>query len=198
MGTIDEVTFQKKQQLRKQAVTGRDNLLEVDEFSRMIWDKLLALPQFINAKTVMTYLDFDNEVRTSEYLPELWRMKKRVVVPYCTGNDIHLFRLENINELSPGAWRILEPKPELRRLPDRSIRANQLDLIIVPGVAFDSRGNRLGMGKGYYDRFLRHVRPDVVKAALAFECQMVKEVPTTSHDIRMNMIITEKGIYVVD
>ena len=146
----------------------------------------------------MTYLDFGSEVRTREYLPELWKLGKQVVVPYCVGDDLRLFCVEGVDELSPGMWGILEPKPEWRGRLDRRVEAAELDLIIVPGVAFDRRGGRLGFGKGYYDRFLRQVRADAVKIALAFECQLVEEIPMTEQDVCMDKVITEKWIYDID
>ena len=69
-----------------------------------------------------------------------------------------------MDELSPGIWQILEPKPEWRARPDRHLEPAELDLIVVPGLAFDRCGGRLGWGKGYYDRFLKYVRPDAVEA----------------------------------
>jgi len=163
--------------------------------SRRIWDKILALPQFAHARTVMIYLDFGSEVRTREYVPELWRMGKKVVVPYCMAHELRLFHLQNMDELTPGTWQILEPKPEWRTRSDQHVEAAELDLILVPGAAFDRNGDRLGLGKGYYDRFLRHVRADAVKIALAFECQLADEIPVLPHDVRMDMVITENAVY---
>jgi 5-formyltetrahydrofolate cyclo-ligase len=186
---------QKKKQLRQQLTAMRNNLLEVDSFSRLIWEKLFALPELSKARTVMTYLNFGNEVRTLEYVSELWKLGKQAVVPYCIAKELRLFRLERIEELSSGMWGILEPKPEWRERADRRVDATELDLIIVPGVAFDRRGGRLGFGKGYYDRFLQNVRADAVKIALAFQCQLVEEIPMTERDVRMDKVITEKAIY---
>jgi 5-formyltetrahydrofolate cyclo-ligase len=190
-----EKVLQRKQELRQSVAAHRETQQEVDLLSRRIWDKILALPQFVRAQTMMTYLDFGNEVRTRDYVPKLWQLEKRVVAPYCMAHELRLFHLKNMDELTPGAWQILEPKPEWRARSERHVEAAELDLIIVPGVAFDRNGDRLGLGKGYYDRFLRHVRPDAVKIALSLECQLVDEIPVLPHDVRMDMVITENTAY---
>jgi 5-formyltetrahydrofolate cyclo-ligase len=145
----------------------------------------------------MTYLDIGGEVRTRRYVPELWRLGKKVVVPYCVARKLRLFHLKNMDELSPGTWQILEPKPEWRECTERHVEAAELDLIVVPGVAFDRYGGRLGLGKGYYDRFLPHIRTDALKIAPAFECQLVDNIPVLPHDVRVDMVVTEKAVYKV-
>jgi 5-formyltetrahydrofolate cyclo-ligase len=192
--SLDE-TLQMKQQLRRSVAARRETQEGADELSRRIWDKILALPQFASARTVMTYLDIGGEVRTRRYMPELWRLGKKVVVPYCVAREIRLFHLKNMDELSPGTWQILEPKPEWRKRAERQVEAAELDLIVVPGMAFDRCGGRLGLCKGYYDRFLPHIRPDALKIAPAFECQLVDKVPVLPHDVRVDMVVTENAVY---
>ena len=106
-----------------------------------------------------------------------------------------MFRLADMNELAIGMYKILEPKPELRSLPDKQCGPTELDLVMVPGVAFDRRGGRMGHGKGYYDKLLQHARPDTPLVALAFECQLFPEIPVAGHDIFMDKIITETTVY---
>src|SRR6188768_434018 len=108
------------------------------------------------AKTVMWYVDAGSEVRTRHTLPEALTHGKRVVVPWCVveTNQLELFLLDDMSELVDGAYKILEPKDELRRLPNKVVRPEELDLVMVPGTAFDPRGGRMGQGKGYYDRLL--------------------------------------------
>ena len=195
--TLEKI-LRDKQELRQSMATRRESQAEVDVLSRRIWDKILALPQFMRARTVMTYLDIGSEVRTRRYVPELWRLGKQVVVPYCTAGELQLFHLKNMDELSPGTWQILEPKPEWRERAERQVDAAELDLIVVPGVAFDRDGCRLGLGKGYYDRFLRHIRPDALKISPAFECQLVDKIPVLPHDVRVDMVVTENAVYKAD
>jgi 5-formyltetrahydrofolate cyclo-ligase len=100
-----------------------------------------------------------------------------------------------MSELEIGMYKILEPKKDLRELAAKKVDVKALDLIIVPGVAFDQRGARMGHGFGYYDKLLEHARPDVPLVALAFECQLFPEIPTQAHDVFMDKIITEKAVY---
>jgi len=90
---------------------------------------------------------------------------------------------------------MLEPKPELRHLPQHQVEVRTLDLIMVPGVAFTREGARMGHGKGYYDKLLQHARADAPLVALAFECQLFPEIPVQAHDIFMDKIITERAVY---
>ncbi|MGA2061578.1 MAG: 5-formyltetrahydrofolate cyclo-ligase [Thermoguttaceae bacterium] len=192
--SLDE-TLQKKLQLRRSVAARRETQGGLDVLSRRIWDTILALPQFVRAQTVMTYLDIGSEVRTRPYVPELWRLGKSIVVPYCVARELRLFHLKNMDELSLGTWQILEPKPEWRKRAERHVNAAELDLILVPGVAFDRYGGRLGLGKGYYDRFLLHIRPDALKIAPAFECQLVDNIPVLPHDVRVDLVVTENAVY---
>jgi 5-formyltetrahydrofolate cyclo-ligase len=92
-------------------------------------------------------------------------------------------------------YKILEPRANLRELPEKRVDISEVDLIMVPGVAFDRRGARMGHGFGYYDKLLEHARPDTPLVALAFECQLFPEIPTQPHDIFMDKIITERATY---
>jgi 5-formyltetrahydrofolate cyclo-ligase len=93
-------------------------------------------------------------------------------------------------ELTLGPWGILEPKGEFYR----PFPLEEIDVVIVPGVAFDERGNRLGFGRGFYDKFLRRLSERVSFVALAFELQVVRRLPSQSHDVAVDYIITEKRI----
>jgi 5-formyltetrahydrofolate cyclo-ligase len=187
-----------KRAVRAQANAGRQRQENKDQLSRQICRKLAALPEYAAAQTVMLYVDFGPEVRTRHFLEVAGQDGKRLVVPYCVGDDLGLFLLESIDELTPGTWGILEPKAELRGLADRTVDPGELDLIVVPGVAFDRRGGRVGHGKGYYDRLLRRVRAGAALVALAFESQLVDEVPMQPHDVFMDKIVTEAAVYTRD
>jgi 5-formyltetrahydrofolate cyclo-ligase len=186
---------QRKTQIREEAHARRNQQPDKDALSQHICAAFVALPEYTAARTVMYYVDVRSEVRTRHYLPTALTHGKRIVVPYCVNNELELFLLEDMNELAVGMYRILEPRPELRPLPARRIEAKELDLVMVPGVAFDRRGARMGHGFGYYDKLLQHARPDAPLVALAFECQLFDEIPTAAHDIFMDRIITEKAVY---
>lgn len=189
---------QQKAAIREQARANRVAQPDKDELSRVICEKFVSLPEYAAARTVMFYVDARSEVRTRHALPAALASGKRIVVPYCANNELELFHLTSLDELAVGMYRILEPKDELRGLPERRVGVGELDLIMVPGVAFDRRGARMGNGAGYYDRLLarvRRARPDVPLVAVAFECQLFPEIPTQPHDIFMDRIITEKAVY---
>jgi 5-formyltetrahydrofolate cyclo-ligase len=95
-----------------------------------------------------------------------------------------------------GMYRILEPKVELRDVAAKRLTPTDLDLVMVPGVAFDRNGGRTGHGKGYYDKLLQHARKDAPLIALSFECQLFEEIPAESHDIFMDKVVTEDAVYV--
>jgi 5-formyltetrahydrofolate cyclo-ligase len=185
-----------KARIREEAHARRRDQPDKDELSRRILAKFFALDEYKTAKTVMLYLDVRSEVRTRHDLPAALASGKTIVVPWCNAEgQLELFRLENHDELSVGMYKILEPKPELRVQPHKQVAVETLDLIMVPGVAFDRRGARMGHGKGYYDKLLEHARRDTPLVALAFECQLFPEIPTQAHDVFMDKILTESGVY---
>ena len=100
-----------------------------------------------------------------------------------------------MNELAVGMYKILEPKAELCPPAEKQCRPEDPDLVMVPGVAFDRSGGRMGHGKGYYDKLLQHARPDTPLVALAFDCQLFPEIPVARHDVFMDKIITESAVY---
>jgi 5-formyltetrahydrofolate cyclo-ligase len=187
---------QTKKALREKAHAARNALPDKDERSRVICERLVALPEYARARTVLWYVDVRSEVRTRHYLPTALRQGKRIVVPYCVEGELELFLLTSMEQLALGMYRILEPKAELRGHPDKRVAPAELDLVVVPGVAFDRSGARMGHGFGYYDKLLQHARPDAPLIALAFECQLFDAIPTQPHDVFMDRIVTEEADYV--
>lgn len=187
---------ERKQQIREAAHAARNALEHKDELSQQIVASFMALPEYQAAGVVVFYLDVRSEVRTRHSLQVALASGKKIVVPYCIdGNELELFHLESLEELSTGMYRILEPKVELREIPAKRVDVKSVDLIMVPGVAFDRRGGRTGHGKGYYDRMLEDARPETPLVALAFDCQMFEEIPMQDHDVFMDKVVTETAIY---
>lgn len=183
----------RKAAIREQARKNRVAQKDKDAVSRTICGAFTVLPAYRAARTVMWYVDAGSEVRTRHTLPAALAHGKRVVVPWCVveTNELELFHLEEMAELVEGAYKILEPKEELRRLPAKVVQPEELDLVMVPGTAFDPRGGRMGQGKGYYDRLLARARPDAPLVALAFDCQIFDEIPVAAHDVFMDLVLTE-------
>lgn len=186
---------QRKKEIREAAHAARNALPNKDELSRAICEKFTALPEYAAARTVMYYVDVRSEVRTRHYLATALTHGKQIVVPYCVDGLLELFHLESMDELEIGAYKILEPRKDLRDVAAKRVQPEELDLIMVPGVAFDRRGARMGHGFGYYDKLLEHARPDCPLVALAFECQFFPEIPVQEHDVFMDKIITECAVY---
>jgi 5-formyltetrahydrofolate cyclo-ligase len=182
-----------KSALRELARKNRVAQKNKDEISKGIVAKFMALPEYAAATTVLFYVDAGSEVRTRYSLPEALAGGKRIVVPYCIveTNELELFLLEDMSELVEGAYKILEPKADLRELPNKKVQPEQLDLVMVPGTAFDPKGGRMGQGKGYYDRLLARVWPDAPLVAISFDCQIFDEIPVSAHDVFMDKVLTE-------
>lgn len=154
--------------------------------SRLIFKKLLREPSFRKAKCVALYYGVPGEVETRPFLKKILKSKK-VYLPrvQLQRKDLVFRRFCALSDLEKNAYAIMEPKVQCLK---RS--AFKMDLIVVPGVAFDKKGGRLGRGAGYYDRLLRKA-PKVPKFGLCFREQIVKKVPMRSHDIRMDKVITD-------
>ncbi len=191
----EEGVRRRKQSLRAEIRKRRVELPEKELLSRAIWKRLVALPEYEQARRVVLYIDHRSEVRTWPFLGDVWHAGKQVVVPYCENGQLGLFPLEHVDELEPGMLGILEPRPELRKAAGRAVRLESGDLVVVPGVAFDRFGGRIGQGAGYYDRLLARAPAGVAYVGVAFECQLVDTIPVLPHDVRMQKIVTESAVY---
>ena len=150
------------------------------EQSEKILAQLEQHPDFVKAQRVMLYSALPDEVQTQAFL-EKWHLKKQIILPTVVGDDIIPVAYEKDTDFAVGDFNILEPQNEPYK--------GDFDLIVVPGVAFDHKGNRLGRGRGYYDRFLcQHL--SVKRIGICFDFQLVDEIPTEPFDIRMDEVIS--------
>ena len=186
----------RKRELRKKILTLRDALTPEERLqkSKAIKFHLFSLPQFIQAKTVMFFISFRSEVLTDEMIREALALKKKVVVPI-TDLEHHRLILSELEDydrdLITSTYGIPEPKKE----KIKEVSADRIDLIIAPGSVFDKKGRRIGYGGGYYDRLLRELKQETNVAALAFELQIVDEVPAErGRDIPVDLIVTEEKV----
>ena len=157
--------------------------------SKAIASKLKQDAVFQKAKVVMFYVSIAQEVETISLLKEFLREGKIATVPYVDSQAQTLVSVEIKNpdqELTPGSYGILEPYSRLVRPFD----LNRLDLVLVPGIAFDHEGHRLGRGRGYYDRFLKTLPAHVKRYGLAFDFQLLDSIPFTDEDVSMDQVIT--------
>lgn len=189
-----------KKKLREKAYAARDAQPDREKHSALICNTFTSLPAYRKARTVMMYLSCRSEVSTRETVQNALAADKRIVIPYCTVDDdgrnkLGLWWLESLNELIPGMWNILEPPKSRWGEAVKEIDPKELDLIMVPGVAFDPEGNRLGNGQGYYDRLLAEVRPDCELIGVCFESQIFEAIPMGPLDIALDGVLTEQHFY---
>lgn len=193
----DENLRKKKAEIRNKIIDLRKSLSpeEIRSKSLLITDKLIGLEKFSLSRLVMTYMSFNNEVETGGLIKRLIETGKRIAVPLTVRGDWksrHILPCEIKDMetgLAPGTYGILEPTEPLHVVDPKEI-----DLVIVPGVAFDLKRNRIGFGAGYYDRFLSTLPVECIKIGLAFDLQVVDEIPAGEFDIPLNMIITESRV----
>jgi 5-formyltetrahydrofolate cyclo-ligase len=189
-----------KAAMRRAAYDARNAQEDKDRLSEIAVASLMELPEYQAAQTVLWYLDCRSELRTRQVLPEALASGKRVIVPYCTVNDrgenkLGMWWLQALDELVIGKWKILEPPRERWGEAGREIGAEEIDLVVVPGVGFGRDGARMGNGQGYYDRLLESVRPDCSLVALCFESQLFDNLIVSAHDVYMDKVVTERAVY---
>lgn len=161
---------------------------EILEKSKAISESLFKTKEFTEAKTVMIYMSSFGEVSTATIMQRLFESGRRVVVPISNTADetITLSYIESRDELISGAYGIPEPKTV------KPVHEEDISLVLVPGTAFDMQMNRMGFGKGYYDKLLE--RLSAIKVGLCYDFQLLSEIPHSAHDIPMDIIITEERI----
>ena len=180
-----------KAQLRELCLARRARLTPSDRcrMSADIAIHVSAMPAFQDSRTIMLYLALPQEVQTEALLAECHRKTKRIAVPVVTRHGLLAAQLQSEAKLRPGSFGILEPAA------GRTIIApDEIDCVLVPGIAFDGRGARLGFGKGYYDRFLCRLPAATHVCGLAFSSQIIERVPDMPHDVRMHWLVTEQGV----
>jgi 5-formyltetrahydrofolate cyclo-ligase len=189
-----------KRILRRAAYDARNAQKNKNRASEAAIATLVQLPEYRAARTALWYLDCRSELRTRHAIPAALASGKQIIVPYCTidesgANKLGLWRLESLDELVVGTWKILEPPRDRWEEPGKAIPPDQIDIVIVPGVAFSRAGGRVGNGAGYYDRLLERVRPDCPLVALCYECQLFDDLIVGPHDVFMDKVVTEKATY---
>ncbi len=171
-----------KDALRKAMLDARNSfsskLLTI--LSDIIQYRLLTLDKFREAEVIGAYYSIGSEVNTSKILE--FALEYKVLALPMVDEEIKFVRVNNLKELVKGRYDIMEPRGEII----------EPDLILVPAIAFDEQGYRIGYGKGYYDKYLS--KHDCYSIGLAYDFQVLESIPHDSHDIRVNMIITDKRV----
>lgn len=157
--------------------------------SEMIQARVLNMQEFTNAKIIGAYHPIGSEVSTQKILSSALEVGKRLALPRVEGEDRMVFaEVKDLgNDLRAGPYNIMEPKKSCQQVKD-------LGMLLLPGVAWDIEGYRLGYGKGYYDRYLSGIRTDVKKVGLAYDLQVLEMIPHNAKDLRVDAIVTEKRV----
>jgi 5-formyltetrahydrofolate cyclo-ligase len=160
---------------------------EITERSKRVQEFVMNSIEFKSAKVVCAYYAFGSEVKTDLIIDRAQALRKKVALPSVEGDSLTFYELSSAKHLVKGRFGIMEPLPY--GLVDR------IDLLLVPGIAFDKNGYRLGYGKGFYDKFLTKKR--IASIGLSFSFQLLESLPKGSHDSKLNAIATEEGIHFI-
>ena len=165
---------------------------EREKISHELIKIFLATEIYRESKIIMAYSSMPDELQLNELFTACFSDKKILAIPLIVGKgEMQAVEVPNFDSLEIGAFNIPTVKKELRKF----IEPAQIDCVIVPGAAFDVKGNRLGLGGGYYDRFLPQT-VNAKKIALAYDFQLVKSLPTETHDAKIDMVLTPKRFFV--
>jgi 5-formyltetrahydrofolate cyclo-ligase len=183
-----------KDEIRKEVLRRRLAMdeTEVSARSASICGRVISDDVFVTARSIGLYWPFRNEVLTRAVFREAVSGRKKVAFPVVNARKraMDYITVNDQNELSEGAYGIMEPRFD----PERRVGVEELDLIVVPGVAFDERGYRIGYGGGYFDRLLAGDVAGAKRAALAFDLQLVDRIPHEAHDTKVELIFTESRV----
>ncbi len=176
-------------ELRLNALRERDMLtVEVrDAYSKLIEERALNYISELPSGSIHCYLSFRSEVQTQSLIEKLFGGEREVITPYVKDGLMHHSILRELT-FTIGEYGI--PEPANKEPADLAT----MQAVVVPLVAFDGYGHRLGYGKGYYDKFLSTISPNVKKIGLAFSIQEIEKIPNQAHDIRLDYIVTEQGM----
>jgi 5-formyltetrahydrofolate cyclo-ligase len=151
--------------------------------------RFFEIPLVKNSNRIMIYYSINHEVATTHIISKLLKMGKTVVLPACTiDRNLRASIIHNLDELVPGIFGIKEPAASALEIDPK-----MLDLVVIPGVAFDKKGFRLGHGAGYYDRFL--TRTAAFKLGIAYDFQIVDKLPAEPHDVTVQALLTPEGYW---
>ena len=182
-----------KRQIRKTIIAAREQLPPDvrAEYNAAITERLLQLPEYIRAETVLGYMNFGSEFASELWVAQVLADGKRLILPKVNHhtNQLDLYRVDDPeNQLESGLWGIREPVVErCKRLDD----INEVEFALLPGIAFSRNGARLGYGGGFYDKLLAHVSHRPALATAAFGLQIVTQIPQEATDVRVGWIVTE-------
>ena len=156
--------------------------------SKAILQRIAALPELKNATTILSFASIRNEVRTRPIMESAWAAGKRVVLPRVLGEELCLHIVDSETALADGAYSVPEPPHDAE-----TIEPTEIDFALVPALAVDPRGFRIGYGGGYYDELLPRL-PNACTCALAYDFQLISEVPELPFDAAVDLVVTDERL----
>ena len=172
-----------KKIVREKQIKIRKSILDKNEKSIRIVNQIINHPKYIGAKVIACYCSLKDEVNLDALILDAILKGKTVVVPKVKGNTMDFYEINHMNDLEIKTFGIREPINEV------VFDKNRIDVMFVPGVAFDGKGNRMGFGRGYYDRYLGNL--SLYKIGICFQEQMCDSIPVDGYDVRMDEIIVD-------
>lgn len=189
--------MESKVQLRKRIKAKRNALSENERtsYSAQICNRLVEQSWYANAHMILVYSAIQSEADLSLFCAQARKDGKILYFPKVFGEEMEFFRIDDTAQLENGAFSVMEPNIE-----EFALSSYQADVgapVLVPGVAFSERGERIGYGKGYYDRYIS-AHPELFPVGICFSCQLLEEIPAESQDVAMRQVVTEKQAYLLD
>ena len=185
--------YLKKKYIRKEILSIRNNMnqQEKQKSDTLIKESFLESDYYKNSKNIFIYISYSSEIDTKDIINTALNEGKSVFVPRTVFQTkvMDAVRIKSLDNLKKDKYGILEPSED-----EPYLNPDDLDLIVVPGVAFDREGGRTGYGAGYYDRYFKKLNKKISKVALAYDFQIINNVPMNNEDVRVDCIITEKEI----
>ena len=175
---MDKKELRRQIREQKRAMTPE----QIETASRRLGELFINTPQYKNAKTIYGYLPYNQEVRTVPMLEQALRDGKRVAVPKCYGDEMKFIYMDDLSKVEPGYANIPEP------IADDPVAEDKTALVLMPGLAFTEKGDRMGYGGGFYDKFLA-AEPEHPTMALCYSFQMVDTLPTAEYDIPVDCVL---------
>lgn len=171
-----------KKEIRKQIKVFKSGISQqqMQDEANLVFEKIESLAEFKKSTTIFLYWSLEDELPTHRFI-EKWSACKQIILPSVSGKDMILKKYSETKDLITGKLGISEPAIN-------TDYEGNIDLVIVPGIAFDKSKNRLGRGKGFYDRYFNHNK--LYKIGICFDFQLLNTIPTTSQDVKMDKIIT--------
>ncbi|WP_171011442.1 5-formyltetrahydrofolate cyclo-ligase [Haloimpatiens lingqiaonensis] len=178
-----------KKNLRKLMKEKRNSITETtrQKFDNDIFFKIINSNYYKLSKVIFVFVSYNDEINTHKLIKHALQNNKKVVVPKVVSKNGHMIALEinSFDDLEPSNYGILEPKNYCKEIPSKDI-----DLALIPGLAFDLNGGRMGYGGGYYDRFLKTLSSNCPKIGICYNFQVIQNVPMSEHDIKTDGLIT--------